>query len=96
MAYVLIGFMGAGKSTVARELAAALATDPLDSDELLSQRVRRPVGEAFEALGEEAFRAQEEALVLELLDRAGAEDVIALGGGSVTSARVREPSSGRA
>jgi shikimate kinase/3-dehydroquinate synthase len=90
MAFVLIGFMGAGKSTVARDLADALGVSPLDSDELLAERLGRPVGEAFAAVGEPAFREQEQQLVLELLERAAATDVIALGGGSVTSPRVRE------
>lgn len=89
MAYVLIGFMGAGKSTVAGELAQALGGDPLDSDALLEQRFGHPVTREFELRGEAAFRAAEEQLVIELLAGARAEDVIALGGGSVTSERVR-------
>jgi shikimate kinase/3-dehydroquinate synthase len=94
MAFVLIGFMGAGKSTAARELAAALDTQPLDSDELLSERLGETVAQAFSTIGEQEFRVREEQLVLELLERAGPEQVIALGGGSVTSAAVRERLSG--
>jgi shikimate kinase/3-dehydroquinate synthase len=90
MAFVLIGFMGAGKSTAARELAAALETQPLDSDELLAERLGETVAQAFTTLGEAGFRAREEQLVLELLDAAEPEQVVALGGGSVTSAAVRE------
>jgi shikimate kinase/3-dehydroquinate synthase len=89
MAFVLIGFMGAGKSTVARELAAETGTEALDSDVLLEERLGHSVAREFELSGEEAFRAKEETLVCELLDGAAPEAVIALGGGSVLSARVR-------
>jgi shikimate kinase/3-dehydroquinate synthase len=90
MAFVLIGFMGAGKSTVAAELADALGVAPLDSDALLEERLGHPVAREFELGGEQAFRGREEQLVCELLAGAGPDDVIALGGGSVLSARVRE------
>ncbi|HEX7609827.1 MAG TPA: bifunctional shikimate kinase/3-dehydroquinate synthase [Solirubrobacteraceae bacterium] len=89
MAYVLIGFMGAGKSTVARELAEALGTAPVDSDSRLQERLGHPVAREFELAGEPAFRAKEEELVCELLSAAGPEQVLALGGGSVLSERVR-------
>jgi shikimate kinase/3-dehydroquinate synthase len=88
-AIVLIGFMGAGKSTAAVELAAALGVTALDSDKLLEERFGHPVAREFELSGEEAFRAAEEQFVCELLQDAGAGSVIALGGGSVLSERVR-------
>jgi 3-dehydroquinate synthase len=94
MAFVLIGFMGAGKSTVAGELAQALGVAPLDTDVLLEERLGHPVAREFELSGEQGFRAKEEELVCELLARAGATDVLALGGGSVLSARVREALAG--
>ena len=90
MAFVLIGFMGAGKSTAAVDLAAALGTQPIDSDRLLAERLGHPVAREFELSGEQGFRAKEEALVLELLAAAGDSSVIALGGGSVLSGAVRE------
>jgi shikimate kinase/3-dehydroquinate synthase len=90
VAFVLIGFMGAGKSTVAAELADALGVAPIDSDELLAQRLGHPVAREFELHGEPAFRATEEELVCSLLADAGSDDVIALGGGSILSARVRD------
>jgi shikimate kinase/3-dehydroquinate synthase len=88
-ALVLIGFMGAGKSTVAAELSEALGVVALDSDELLETRLGHPPARAFELEGEPAFRAAEEELVCELLNAAGPGSVIALGGGSVGSERVR-------
>ena len=89
-AIVLIGFMGAGKTTAAVELARALGVTALDSDRLLEERFGHPVAREFELSGEESFRAAEEQLVCELLQNAGAGSVIALGGGSVLSARVRD------
>jgi shikimate kinase / 3-dehydroquinate synthase len=88
-ALVLIGFMGAGKTTAAGELSVRLDLDMLDSDELLEERFGHSIAEEFERNGEAAFRAQEEELVCELLERAGSSTVVALGGGSVLSTRVR-------
>jgi shikimate kinase/3-dehydroquinate synthase len=88
-ALVLIGFMGAGKSTVAAELGRALGSSVRDSDALLQQRFGHSVGREFELHGEASFRAAEEELVTELLESAAPGDVLALGGGSVLSERVR-------
>jgi shikimate kinase/3-dehydroquinate synthase len=92
-AIVLIGFMGVGKSTVAAELARALGVAPVDSDVLLEERLGHSIAEEFASArgeeGERSFRAKEEELVCELLERAGPGSVIALGGGSVSSERVR-------
>jgi shikimate kinase / 3-dehydroquinate synthase len=85
---VLVGFMGAGKSTGARSLAAELGAEPLDSDRELEQRLGEPIESFFDREGEEAFRAREEELVLELLARPDAA-VLALGGGALGSERVR-------
>ena len=81
--------MGAGKSTGARSLAAELGAEPLDSDRELERRLGEPVESFFDREGEDAFRAREEELVLELLSREDAS-VVALGGGAVGSERVRE------
>ena len=89
MAFVLIGFMGAGKSTVAGELAGALGGEAFDSDALLAARFGHSVAQEFELRGEAAFRVSEAELVCALLSDAGSDDVIALGGGSVTSEPVR-------
>jgi shikimate kinase/3-dehydroquinate synthase len=88
-ALVFIGFMGAGKSTVAGEVAATLSVQALDSDRLLEEQLGHSIAEEFRTRGEASFRAAEEQLVCRLLGRAGAGSVIALGGGSVLSERVR-------
>jgi shikimate kinase / 3-dehydroquinate synthase len=88
-ALVFIGFMGAGKTTVAGEVAAALGVRALDSDRLLEDELGHSVAEEFQARGEASFRAAEEQLVCRLLEQADAGSVIALGGGSVLSERVR-------
>jgi shikimate kinase/3-dehydroquinate synthase len=89
VAFVLIGFMGAGKSTVAAQLAATLGGRALDSDALLGQRLGHSIAHEFETRGEASFRAAEEQVVRELLAGAGSRDVVALGGGSVLSDSVR-------
>ncbi len=81
--------MGAGKTTVAGEVAAALGVRALDSDRLLEDELGHSIAEEFRARGEASFRAAEEQLVCRLLEQAGPGSVIALGGGSVLSERVR-------
>lgn len=89
-ALVFIGFMGAGKTTLAAEVASALGVRALDSDRLVEQALGHSIAEEFEQAGEASFRATEEQVVSDLLEEAGAGSVIALGGGSVLSQRVRE------
>ena len=86
---VLVGFMGAGKTTAARAIAEALGVEAVDADEVLEARLGMPIARFFEERGEDAFRAEEEAVVLEMLARDG-PGALALGGGSVTSAAVRD------
>lgn len=81
-ALVFTGFMGAGKSTAAR----TVDTDALDTDALF-EREHGSIVAYFERHGEVAFREREEAIVLGALQRGG---VVALGGGALGSARVRE------
>ena len=71
IALVLVGFMGAGKSTGARSLAVELGVEPLDSDRELEQRLGEPLESFFDREGEDAFRAREEEVVLELLSAGG-------------------------
>jgi shikimate kinase / 3-dehydroquinate synthase len=87
---VVIGFMGAGKTTLARELAAHRGVEHVDTDDLLVARFGRPIADVFASDGEAAFRAAEEEVVLGLLDAPRDGDmVVSLGGGSVLSEAVR-------
>ena len=87
-AIVFIGFMGAGKSTA---LAAArkAGLETIEIDQLMEGELGKPIRQAFEEDGEEAFRAREAEVVGSLLEQADG-GAIALGGGSVLSERVRE------
>jgi shikimate kinase / 3-dehydroquinate synthase len=87
-AIVFIGFMGAGKST-ALGAARTAGLETTEIDELMEAELGKPIRQAFEEDGEEAFRAREAEVVGGLLERADG-GAIALGGGSVLSERVRE------
>jgi 3-dehydroquinate synthetase len=82
----LIGFMGAGKSRLGRELARLTHRPFVDTDEEIEKRFG-PIGELFER-GEPEFRRIEEQVVAEAL--AGPTAVIALGGGAVLSEATRK------
>ena len=89
---VLIGFMGAGKTTVGRALAERLRWKFLDLDDLIEQREQKSVAEIFASSGEAAFRRMENAALSSLLqDRANDSDlVLALGGGAFVQKQNRE------
>jgi shikimate kinase len=77
----LIGPMGAGKSTVGRQLAEALSLEFKDSDQEIQRRTGVDIPTIFEFEGEEGFRNRERQVIAEL---SGAEGVVlATGGGSV-------------
>jgi shikimate kinase/3-dehydroquinate synthase len=86
-ALVLIGFMGAGKSTAAGIAARAIGVEAVDVDAVIEQRLGLAIPEIFAQRGEAAFRAAEEQITLELL--AAGAPVLALGGGALGSAAVR-------
>jgi shikimate kinase len=58
-ALVLVGFMGAGKTTAARSLAASFGVEPLDSDRELERQLGEPIEAFFDREGEQAFRERE-------------------------------------
>jgi shikimate kinase / 3-dehydroquinate synthase len=87
-ALVFVGFMGAGKSSAARAVAAELGVEAADSDRELERELGESIQSFFDREGEEAFRAREEEVVLRLLRRPDLR-VAALGGGALGSDLVR-------
>src|SRR5688500_4553756 len=85
----LIGFMGAGKSTLGAEAARRLGRPFVDLDRELETELGAPVAEIFAERGEATFREAEEDLAGEALAEPEPA-VLALGGGAVTSERVRD------
>ena len=82
MTKVLLGFMGSGKTTIARKLDS----DFVDMDALLEDRLGMPIARFFEEKGEAAFRQLEEEVLADLLKT---DKVISTGGGIVISPRNR-------
>jgi shikimate kinase len=76
----LVGFMAAGKTTVARALAARLGWRAEDVDELIEARERRPIADIFSRQGEPYFRGVEREIVRLLLPLRHV--VVATGGGT--------------
>jgi shikimate kinase len=76
---VLVGFMGAGKSSVGRLLARRMGRCFVETDDMIVAHDGRPIPEIFRQDGEEAFRRREAEAVEALRLKSG--DVIATGGG---------------
>ncbi len=80
--YVLIGFMGCGKTTIGKKLADRTGMEQLDTDALIVQKAGMPVTEIFHREGEQGFRLRETQL-LEGLVRSGRENVVYSTGGGI-------------
>ena len=85
---VLVGLMGAGKSTVGRGLAAALQLPFRDADREIEQAAGRSVSEIFAELGEPAFRDGERRVIARLVTQEPPH-VLAAGGGAFMDAETR-------
>jgi len=84
---VLVGMMGAGKSSIGRRLAARLAIPFVDADSEIEAAAGMTIPEIFAKHGEPYFRAGEARVIARLLD--GGPRVLATGGGAVMHANTR-------
>lgn len=85
---VLVGPMGAGKSSIGRRLAGRFGLAFVDADREIEARTGASIPTIFECEGEAGFRARESATLADLLQREGL--VIATGGGAVLDAGSRQ------
>ena len=89
---VLVGLMGAGKTSVGKRIAARLGLPFIDSDHAIEESARMSIPEIFTLRGEAEFRAGERRVIARLLGER--QQVIATGGGAFmdaeTRARIRE------
>ncbi len=83
----LIGPMGAGKTTIGKQLAEILKLDFIDSDQELERRTGAPIDWIFDIEGEDGFRVREENVIEELTQMQGV--VLATGGGAIVSDKSR-------
>lgn len=86
---MLVGMMGAGKSTVGALLAERLGRPFHDSDAEIEARTGHTVADIFDSEGEQAFRAEESAVMLDMLTFAE-PSVIAAAGGAVLDPATRQ------
>ncbi|MEK0317772.1 shikimate kinase [Cohnella sp. 56] len=86
---VLIGFMGAGKTTVGKVLADKLSREFIDVDELIASERGMPVTEIFKTMGEAAFRRMEKEYIQDLCANKRSA-VLSLGGGAFLQQEIRD------
>ena len=86
---IFVGPMGAGKTTIGRQIAKALDRDFYDSDKEIEKRTGATIPLIFELEKEEGFRVRESAMIKELLNREN-NIVLATGGGAVLHEKNRK------
>ncbi|WP_350335433.1 shikimate kinase [Coralliovum pocilloporae] len=84
---VLIGMMGAGKTTIGRRLAALLDIPFVDADAEIEKAANQTIPEIFEQYGEDHFRDGEKRVIARLLE--GGQQVLATGGGAFMNDETR-------
>jgi len=84
---VLVGLMGAGKTTVGRRLARRLGLEFADSDFEIEKAAQMTVGDIFSTYGENYFRAGERRVISRLMD--GPPRILATGGGAFVNDETR-------
>jgi shikimate kinase len=84
---VLVGTMGAGKTSVGQAVASRMGLPFADTDELIEAQAGKPIPEIFFDDGEDAFRAMERSVVASALSQFGG--ILALGGGAIMNDETR-------
>ena len=78
---MLIGFMGAGKTTVSKELSKVTGKAELDMDAYIVEKEGMSIADMFEKHGEEYFRAKETESLMEIMEKM--DLIVSCGGGVV-------------
>ena len=91
---VLVGLMGAGKSTIGRRLAASLGVPFIDSDSEIVEAAGCSISDIFEGYGEPIFRDLEQRVIIRLVNHSPC--VIATGGGAFIQPTIRDAIKDRA
>ncbi len=89
----LVGPMGAGKTTIGKQLAQLLHLEFIDTDQEIESRTGAPIDWIFDIEGEDGFRVREKEIIAELSQRQGI--VLATGGGAVVTPENRTFLAGR-
>ena len=89
----IVGPMGAGKSTIGRQIAQQLHLEFVDSDAEIERRTGAEIAWVFDVEGEDGFRKREADVISDLTEQQGI--VLATGGGSIISKDVRNKLSAR-
>ncbi|MCG7533094.1 shikimate kinase AroK [Psychrobium sp. MM17-31] len=89
----IVGPMGAGKSTIGRQIAQQLHLEFVDSDAEIERRTGAEIAWVFDVEGEEGFRKREADVISDLTEQQGV--VLATGGGSIITKEVRNKLSAR-
>ena len=87
-AIVLVGLMGAGKSSIGRRLAKHLGLKFIDADDEIEKAAGLSIDDIFEIYGEDEFRAGERRVILRILDEG--PSVLATGGGAFMDPAIRD------
>jgi shikimate kinase len=85
---VFIGFMGVGKTTIGKKVAAKLNRNFIDIDEQIEKEYNMPVSQIFSEFGETEFRNREKSLITSLAEQK--QKVISVGGGAFLQEEIRQ------
>ena len=87
---VLVGLMGAGKSTLGKAVAQSLGVEFIDSDNIIEKNQQQSIAEIFATHGEEYFRNKERETIANIIKTADKSIVLGTGGGAFVNEKTRE------